>query len=220
MARLLVTIAVAGLIGAAGCTSSPSTPTTSTTSKTLSQQLAEAFCGWQACCGPGAGTPSDGGQTSDAGAGCVAGTIDGGASGECVARAQLAAEQQLALLATAYSEGLVTINLTISQACASAYQARSCDRDDILNVDEALTGPACAGLFTGYIPAGERCDMTAECQAGLYCLSQATGQAITSVQGGGTLGVCFPYQPAGATCNSTADCLPPLTCDPTTFVCG
>ena len=47
-----------------------------------------------------------------------------------------------------------------------------------------------------------------------YCLAQETGQRITSLSGGGTLGVCFPYQQAGQACNTTADCAPPLTCAP------
>ena len=221
MVRPILMLTIAGGVAVTGCTSNTTT-TTSGTSQSLSQQLAEAFCGWQACCGAGGGSAADGGQTSDAGAAaaCGASTGDAGLADQCVARVTLAGDQQLALVATAYSEGLVTIDTTIAQSCAAAYQVRSCAGSATLDVDEAVSSPACAGLFTGYIPVGERCDMTAECQAGNYCLSQATGQAITSVQGGGTLGVCFPYQAAGATCNSTGDCLPPLTCDPTLFVCG
>jgi hypothetical protein len=185
----------------------------------LSQELAQAFCAWQACCGSGATTSTDGGQISDAGGACPTATADGGAPAECVARAELVAEQQLALLATAYSEGLVTIDRTISKACAAAYQARTCGGAVELNVDDALSGSACAGLFTGYIPVGERCDMTAECVSGTYCLAQGTAKPITSITGAGSLGVCFPYQPAGSTCNTSQDCAPPLACNPATFVC-
>jgi hypothetical protein len=225
MARLIVTLAVAGCLGGAvgvtGCTSNSTTPASGGTSQTVAEQLAHAFCAWQACCG-GAAT-ADGGQISDAGATCVAGgdgSSDAGEAGGCFARAELAAEQQLSLLATAYGEGLVTINVAVTKACASAYQARTCGGTLDLNVDEALADTACAGLFTGNIPVGYRCDMTAECVSSAYCLSQSSGRPITSIMGGGTLGVCFPYQTAGQTCNSTADCLPPLTCAPTTFTCG
>jgi hypothetical protein len=218
--RLIVTLWLAGWFGLSGCGSGSGTPQTGTgTSQTLSQQLAQAFCTWQACCAAGGAAPADGGQTSDAGAPCAAATTDAGAPADCLARAELAAEQQLALLATAYSEGLVTIDRAVSKACANAYQARTCGGAAELNVDEALAGTACAGVFTGYIPLGERCDMTAECVAGAYCLAQGTGKPIMSVAGAGTLGVCFPYQAAGSTCNTTADCAPPLTCSPTTFVC-
>ncbi len=216
---MILALSLAGWAGVSGCTSGSGGPTTSTTSQTLSQQLAAAFCAHQTCCG-GAAAP-DAGQNSDASIACPDTTSapDAGGAGSCFSRAELAAEQQLTLLATAYGEGLVTINVTATATCAAAYQTRACGGSPNLNVDEALSDPACAGLFTGYIPPGERCDMTAECVAGAYCLSQATGQAISSIMGGGTLGICFPYQQAGDTCNTTGDCAPPLTCNPTTFVC-
>jgi hypothetical protein len=212
--RMVLALSIAGWVS--GCTSGSGPATVSGTSQTLSGQLAQAFCTWQAACG---GVAPDGGQNPDAAAtSAPAATADGGAGG-CLARADLAAEQQLALLATAYSEGLVTINVTVAQACADAYQTRACGGAGELNVDDAVSASACEGLFVGYIPVGERCDMSAECLSGTYCLSQATGKAITSVTGAGTLGVCFPYQTAGETCNSTDDCLPPLACSPTAFVC-
>ena len=80
-------------------------------------------------------------------------------------------------------------------------------------------GFACAGLFTGYIPVGERCDMTEECVGGAYCLSQGTGQPVNSIAGSGTLGVCFAFQPMDGACNTTEDCLPPLACNATTLTC-
>jgi len=206
---MILALSIAGWVGASSCASNSPAAPASGTSKTLSEQLSQAFCDWQTACG---GQNSDAGSTGGA-------APDGGASADCLARAELAAEQQLALLATAYGEGLLTINVAVSKTCTAAYQARTCGGAADLNVDEALAGTACEGIFAGNIPVGERCDMTAECVAGTYCLSQATGKAITSVTGGGTLGVCFRYQQQGETCNVDGDCLPPLTCSPATFVC-
>ncbi|HSS40296.1 MAG TPA: hypothetical protein VLT58_16125, partial [Polyangia bacterium] len=132
-------------------------------------------------------------------------------------RAQLAADQQLALLGTAYAEGLVSINTTLVAACVAAYQTRACDA--VLDVDQALSDPACAGVLIGNIPVGERCDTTVECLSGSYCLAQETGLRVTSLAGSGSLGICFKYQQAGDPCNTTADCAPPLSCAPTTRVC-
>ena len=61
--------------------------------------------------------------------------------------------------------------------------------------------------------------MTEECVGGAYCLSQGTGQPVTSIAGSGTLGVCFPFQGMDGACNTTDDCLPPLTCNATTLTC-
>ncbi|HVY37016.1 MAG TPA: hypothetical protein VHM31_03755 [Polyangia bacterium] len=216
--RALVLSAV-GWVLVTGCTSS--TPPTQTTagSKPLSTKLAQAYCARQAACCTSAPAASDAGAAADGGAAipCPAiATADAGAE-ECLGRAQLAADQQLALVGTAYAEGLIGINQAVVADCVAAYQTRACNA--VLDVDDALADPACAGLFTGYIPRGYRCDTTVECVTGTYCLAQETGRRVTSLAGGGTLGVCFPYQDAGAPCNTTADCAPPFTCGATTGVC-
>jgi hypothetical protein len=200
-----------------GCTSGTSGPSVTTgTTDALASQLATAFCTAQAaCCGPtdgGAATGSCGGGTSGA---------DGGPS-TCLARATLSADQQLALVATAFSEGLLTIDPTTASTCVTAYQATSCTTlagQTEPDIQAALDSPACVGLFTGYIPVGERCDMTAECTLHSYCQAQGTGQNVTSIDGSGTLGVCFPFQQAGDACNTSDDCDLTLACSPTTLVC-
>jgi len=228
LVQALIAFSMVGWVGVTGCTSgSSSAGTVSGNSETLAHQLAQAYCARPCCAGA---VPTDAGSadasSGDAGSaalcptGAAAVGPDGGADAACVARAELAAEQQLALLSTAYSEGLLSVNAQVAQACLAAYQASACPAGGAaLDIDQALTGTACAGLFTGFIPAGERCDMTAECVSGSYCLAQGTGQAITSLAGSGTLGVCFYYQLAGESCNTTADCLPPLSCNPTTLLC-
>jgi hypothetical protein len=216
--RGALVLSAAGWLLVTGCTSSSTGNQPITGSGPLSTQLAQAYCARQAICCTAGATATDGGATPDA-AGtvpCPATEGDAGTA-QCVAHAELAAEQQLALIGTAYAEGLVAINAAVVKACVAAYQARACDA--VLNVEQALSDTACAGVFIGYIPVGERCDTTVECAAGSYCLSQSTGQSIASISGGGTLGVCFAYQKADAGCNSTADCLPPLTCGATTGVC-
>jgi hypothetical protein len=187
--------------------------------------LANAFCTAQAaCCGggtPDGGTGDGGASTGGCGAPAGAG-VDGGPS-SCVARATLSANQQLALVGTAFNEGLLTINPGVEGTCVAAYGQTSCSTllaQSEPDVQAALTDPACAGLFTGYIPVGERCDMTYECQMGSFCESQGTGQNVMSISGSGTLGVCFPYVTANGACNTTDDCLPGLTCDPTNLTCG
>ena len=137
-------------------------------------------------------------------------------------RATLSAEQQLALVATAFNEGLLTIDPAIAGDLRQRLPERRCTAlagKTEPDVQAALDNPVCATLFTGYIPVGERCDMTAECTPGAYCLSQGTGQNVTSIEGSGTLGICFPYQQTGAACNTTEDCLPPLACNATTLIC-
>jgi hypothetical protein len=129
---------------------------------------------------------------------------------------------QLALVTTAFSEGLLTIDPTIATSCVSAYASSSCASlagQAVPDVQAALDASACTNLFTGYIPAGERCDMSAECVSGAYCLSQGTGQNVTSIAGSGTLGICFPFQGMGGACNTSEDCQPPLTCNATTLTC-
>ena len=146
---------------------------------------------------------------------------DGGPS-SCVQRSTLAANQQLALVTTAFSEGLLTISESAAKTCVDAYASSSCAAlagQSVPDVQMALDNPACADLFTGYIPVGERCDMTDECVGGAYCLSQGTGQNVTSIAGSGTLGVCFPFQVMDGACNTTDDCLPPLACNATTLTC-
>ena len=216
-----------------GCTSgTPSTGVLPGTPIALASELATAFCTAQAaCCGsaaattlPDGSTNRDGGATVGAGpCGCPsdAATSDGGPS-TCVERATLAANQQLALVTTAFGEGLLTINGTIEPTCVQAYASSSCTDlagQTVPDVQAALDNPACANLFTGYIPVGNRCDMTQECISGAYCLSQATGQSTSSLAGSGTLGVCFPFQGMGGACNTTDDCLAPLTCAATTLTC-
>ncbi len=204
------------LAGLLGCTSGTNGPSSSTvTPQTLAVGLANAFCIAQgACCGsPDGGT---GTCASDAG------TADGGPS-SCLDRATLSAEQQLSLVSTAFSEGLLTIDPAVETACADAYKATSCSTLGTLDgpdVQAALDDPMCANLFLGYIPIGERCDMTAECVSSGFCLSQGTGQKVTSITGSGTLGTCFPYQQLGQACNTTADCMPPYTCSSISGVCN
>jgi hypothetical protein len=213
-----------------GCSTaaSGSASTTPGTTADLASQLAMAFC---ACCGSSAGTTGpDGSANRDAGAAgsnssCGSdtdATADDGGTSTCLARATLSANRQLALVTTAFSEGLLTINPAIETTCVSAYVSSGCAAlpgQGGPDVQAAIDQPACATLFTGFIPIGERCDMTEECVADSYCLSQGTGQNVTSITGSGTLGVCFPFEGMGATCNTTEDCLPPLSCNATTFTC-
>jgi hypothetical protein len=234
-----------------GCYTESSAPTgTTTTADSLATQLANAFCARQLCCGtptasrdaavaPGsadagavsagsADAGADGG--ADAGTGGLACLADAGGSGEsapdagssCQARALIAIEQQLALVTTAAAEGLLAItSANAATTCVAAYQNSPCSgrSSSVPDVQQALGG--CTGLFTGYIPLGERCDMTAECVAGGYCLSQGTGDNVISLGGSGSLGVCFPYQGAGGPCNRSSDCDPSLglTCAAVTLTC-
>jgi len=218
-------------VGLVGCTSGAASTTVVPGSTTaLASQLAQAFCAAQAaCCGSPASGP-DGSMKQDGGG---AGTTNGcgvnanpsapdGGSSTCVERATLSADQQLALVTTAVGEGLLTLDPTTATNCVNAYAATSCAAlagQTEPNVQAALDNPACATLFTGYIPVGERCDMTAECVSDAYCLSQGTGQNVTSIAGSGTLGVCFPFVAMGGACNTTDDCLPPLACSATTLTC-
>ncbi len=217
--------------GLGGCTSgAQSTNVVPGTTTALASQLASAFCAAQAsCCGSPAGTTAPDGSTNrDGGAtvapgSCGASTAatDGGPS-TCLERATLSANQQLALVTTAFGEGLLTINGGAAMDCVDAYASTSCAvlaGQAVPDVQMALDNPACAGLFTGYIPVGERCDMTEECVGGTYCLSQGTGQSVNSIAGSGTLGVCFPFVMMDGACNTTEDCLPPLACNPTTLTC-
>ena len=224
-----LTLLLAGLLGCSN--SGAGTPIPGTTT-VLASQLAMAFCAAQAaCCGSPAGaTVPDGSTNRDGGASGSPGTCstdidaapaDGGPS-TCLERATLSANQQLALVTTAFGEGLLTIDPTTATTCVSAYATTSCAAlagQTEPDVQAALDNPACTDLFTGYIPVGERCDMTEECIANSYCLSQGTGQNVTSIAGSGTLGVCFPFQGMGGACNTTDDCLPPLTCNATTLTC-
>jgi len=221
------------LAGLVGCTSgSSSTTTVPGTPLGLASDLASAFCTAQtACCGspvvttvPDGSTNWDGGATAPAstcGAASDAAATEGGPS-TCIERATLATNQQLALVTTAFGEGLLTIKSDVAAVCVQAYASSSCADlagQAVPNVQVALDNPACADLFTGYIPVGERCDMTQECVGGAYCLSQATGQATATLAGSGTLGICFPFQGMGGACNTTDDCLPPLACGPATLTC-
>jgi len=227
-----VTILALLSAGLLGCTSSGSSSTTPIpgTADALASQLATAFCG---CCGTSAGTPTldgsasiDGGATGTATGSCGVGASSGGTDGgpsTCLERATLSADRQLALVATAFSEGLLTIDPTVAAACVSAYgSGSSCTAlagQTEPDVQAALDNPVCANIFIGYIPVNERCDMTAECVSSAYCLSQGNGQNVTSIAGSGTLGICFAFQPMGGACNTTEDCLPPLACNATTLTC-
>ena len=226
-----LTLLLAGLLGCSTSSSGSTTQVPGTTTA-LASQLAEAFCAAQAaCCGSPAGTTvPDGSTNRDAGVKTAAGTCSGGSDAAatdggpstCVDRATLSANQQLALVTTAFGEGLLTISPEIATACVNAYALTSCAAlagQTEPNVQEALDNSACADLFTGYIPVGERCDMSEECVSGAYCLSQGTGQDVTSIAGSGTLGTCFPFQGMGGACNTTEDCLPPLACNATTLTC-
>jgi hypothetical protein len=221
------------LAGLVGCTSGDQpAPSLAGTTLGLASQLANAFCTAQAaCCGSPAGTTAPDGSTSrDGGAAVGAGACgtvtdggptDGGPS-TCVERATLAANQQLALATTAFGEGLLSIDQMVEPTCVQAYASSSCAElagQTVPNVQAALDNPACANLFIGYIPVGNRCDMTEECISGSYCQSQGSGQSTSSLAGSGTLGICFPFQKMGDACNTSDDCLPPLTCAPTTLTC-
>jgi hypothetical protein len=237
-------LSLAFLSPVVGCSSATSSGTAINTANDLAGDLAMAFCAQQATCGCPAGpsTTDAGGTTTDGGsdAGAPATTSTktattscpsmttaadaGGAAGAastCLERATLAAQQQLALISTAMNEGLLTFDPNIAATCVAAYQNRACTAAATADVDvqAAIDDPACASLFTGFIPLGERCDTTFECTPGGFCLGQATGETITSINGAGTLGICFAFQDAGAPCNTTADCAPPLTCNPTTLIC-
>jgi hypothetical protein len=205
-----------------GCGSgTPGGPVASDPPNTLAVGLATSFCAAQAACCGTSGAVADGGPAGTTSCTADAGTADSGSS-DCLARATLSAEQQLALVETAFTEGLLTVDPGVSNACTLAYRNVGCPAlagKTEPDVQAALDNPACSNLFIGYIPAPNRCDMTAECLAGTFCLAQGTGQNITSLAGSGTLGVCFPYQPTGGACNTTGDCLPPLTCGATTLTC-
>jgi hypothetical protein len=205
------------------CSSSGSgNNTTAGTPADLASALAGAFCQKEAACTGTTGSTPDG--AVDGAADAAAPTVTTGAS-LCLGRATLATTQQLALVATAFGEGLLTINPSAETACTMAYQmslmSLTCATlGSEPDVQAALDLPNCAGLFIGYIPVGERCDMSAECVSGSFCRSQGTGQPATAIAGSGTLGVCFAYQQATDPCNTTADCLPPLTCNPSTLICN
>ena len=196
--RACFTVCLFGL--ALGCDAeNTSSGATTVSVGTLVANLAAAFC---AC-------PPNGGTSATA--------------STCSARASVAIREQLALVATAVDEGLISIDATAEMACINGYATSpECATPPATpNVQTALAG--CSGLFTGYVPAGERCDMSAECVAQSFCLSQGTGaQNVTSLSGSGTLGVCFAYQELGDPCNVSADCDPgpPLTCAPTTLTCA
>lgn len=214
-------LALAGLL--LGCESGSSTPySTITDPVSLATQLAQAFCARQACCAH----PGDAGAVADAGSSCSGATppdasaVDGGSS--CEARALVAITEQLALVSTAAAEGLLVLDPTAANTCIAAYQGGPCDGSEgtIPNVQADLG--SCDGLFIGYIPVGERCDMTPECVAHSFCVAQGTGQNVTSLGGSASLGVCFPFEQKGQACNSSNDCDPSgggLTCDASTLTC-
>lgn len=213
-------LVLAFLVGCSTGTASPTVP--SNPPSALAVGLANSFCAAQAACCGSAGGGTDGGAAGTTSCSADdAGAADGGLS-DCRARATLSAEQQLALVETAFSEGLLTIDPTTAATCIQAYQNVGCPAlagKTEPDVQAALDNPLCANLFTGYVSVGFRCDMTAECVVNTFCLSQGNGQNVTSIEGSGTLGICFAYQQMGGACNTTADCAPPLACNPTTLVC-
>jgi hypothetical protein len=211
--RLVGPALLPALLFACSASGSATTPATGTPAE-LASTLASTFCQVAVTC------PGTTGPTPDAAATDAAATTAGEPS-TCLERATLATTQQLALVTTAFGEGLLTINPGVEPNCASAYQmSLACATlGSEPDVQAALDQPGCAGIFTGYIPVGERCDMSAECVSGSYCRSQGTGQPATALAGSGTLGVCFAYVPMSGACNTTSDCLPPYTCNPTTLYC-
>jgi hypothetical protein len=236
---LTVPLALLGLF--VGCDSGNGTgTTTTTTTETLVTGLAQAFCSRQVCCSGSAGASIDASVPADVDAGTTdAGSVgsvdaaanvcqadagaapgaDGGSS--CVDRASVAFSEQLALVATAVSEGLMVINAGAATSCFATYQDLRCNdlQSTLPDAQAALGG--CGGLFTGLIPFGERCDMSAECIPHFFCLSQGTGQNVSSLLGSGSLGTCYPYGQATDVCNTSSDCDPSasLICDPVTFRC-
>src|SRR6185312_15688651 len=121
-----------------------STGTVAGSGETLAHQLARAYC-TRPCCAGGAAAPDGDAGTVDAGGAALCPTgapavgPDGGVDGACVARAELAAEQQLALLSAAYSEGLISVNALVAQSCVAAYQATACPAGGApLDIDDAL----------------------------------------------------------------------------------
>src|SRR5450432_1174543 len=210
-----------------GCESGSSAPvSTMTTTGVLATQLAQAFCARQACCGlSDAAVPADAGSV-DAGSSCSGATAADASAGHgassCEARALVAITEQLALVSTAAAEGLLAIDPSVADSCIAAYHGRPCDGSEgaIPNVQNDVGG--CGGLFIGYIPVGERCDMTPECVAHSFCLAQGTGQNVTSIAGSASLGVCFPFEQTGQACNSSNDCDPSgdgLVCYASTLTC-
>jgi hypothetical protein len=69
---------------------------------------------------------------------------------------------------------------------------------------------ACPGVFTGKVPVGDPCEMTAACVPGARCV------------GDGGTGICRPYRKAGESCNADADCAPTggLYCRRSDFTCA
>jgi hypothetical protein len=170
----------------------------------------------------GAGSPAAGGSCPADG-GTVARDASTGtdAGSSCQSRALYAISEQLALVSTAAAEGLLAISPTAATACIAAYQSSPCNgkQSTLPSVQDALAG--CGGLFVGYIPVGERCDTTAECSTGSFCLAQGTSQNVTSIAGSSSLGVCFPYEETGQACNTSNDCDPSLglVCSTATLRC-
>ena len=215
--RLLGPALLPALVFACGSTGSGNTNTIGTPAD-LASTLASTFCQVEAACSGATGPAPDGAVDGATDAGT---TTVGTPVSTCLERATLATSQQLALVATAFGEGLLTINPGAEAGCATVYKmSLTCTTlGSVPNVQAALDQPACAGIFTGYIPVGERCDMSAECVSGSFCRSQGTGQPATAIAGSGTLGVCFAYQQVSDPCNTTDDCAPPLACNPTTLLC-
>jgi hypothetical protein len=235
-------LALLGLL--VGCDSgNGTTSTTTTTTGALVVGLAQAFCSRQVCCGSSgatpAPTPADAGTgptdaaVSDAG---ISGSVDaapnvcsadagaapaadGGSS--CEDRATVAFSQQLALVATAVSEGLMVINASAAASCFATYQDVRCADLQSTFPDAQAALANCGGVFTGAISFGERCDMTAECIPRYFCLSQGTGQNVSSLSGSGSLGTCYPYEQLNQACNTSSDCDPStgLFCDPVKLIC-
>jgi hypothetical protein len=234
-------LALLGLV--VGCDSgNGSSVATTTTTGALVTGLAQAFCARQVCCSS-AGTTQDAAVPTDASTGTTdAGAVgavdaapnvcsaDGGAApaaaggSSCEDRATVAFSQQLALVATAVSEGLMVINAGAATSCFATYQDLRCSALQSTLPDAQTALSTCGGLFTGEIPFGERCDMSAECIPHFFCLSQETDQNVSSLSGSGTLGTCYPYEELNQACNTSSDCdpsaSPSLVCDPVKLICA
>src|SRR5436309_1119148 len=139
--RALV-LSLAGWVLVTGCTSASPNPATINSSGSLSKKLAEAYCAREAACCTSASAATDAGAGPDGGPTVPCPATDGDAgTAKCLDHAQLAADQQLALIGTAYAEGLIAISSAVVAACVDAYKNRACD--PAVNIDQALSDSAC-----------------------------------------------------------------------------
>ena len=120
----------------------------------------------------------------------------------------VAVRDQLALAGDAVANGLMTLDPAAASACVDAYRQQPCFGPQGLappaEPDAAAVVAGCPGLFVGQIPAGLRCDMTAECVPGAHCVAST---ALGGGPGAG-FGVCEPYRSLGESCNDSSECDP------------